>query len=705
MEKYTKNIVYKEDPLIYTIDNFFTQEECRHVINLARGNLKRATVSTAATGAITHGRTGSNYWIPHNRDKIMMDIALRISEVVKLPITHAEQFQVIHYGPTQEYSAHYDSYELEDDNEKSIRCLKMGGQRLWTALGYLNTPEEGGHTEFLKLNKKVDAVTGRLLVFQDYKEEINPRTGEIYYHMHLNTLHAGTPVLKGEKWGFNLWFRQKKLSEFFDLRTLFKNRIGPPTPKQYYDDSNIIEEGKPLKIGLPSNLNNNEMIVPMKVETEPLIVQYYHALNREQIVTILNHSKMKGFNESKKTFMINNNVDSIRPVIKHFEKILNVNYTFFENFQIEVYKNGNEPPERIWDLDVKRDRTIAGFRGQRMVTVLSVMNNNFMGGNIVFPKIGNNIPMVPGNVLIVKNNLNNYSEIDPRSRWNIGKIQKGYVVLLKFNIRERDFHGKVLELDLDKVNLKGELSYKSQLNRIYSNLSKTVEMKSQETLDFDNYKIDWMTRYSLLYNWKLWKELHGGYLFEKNLLSKDYNYSEMNPTIIKKGIFSNTILISIQKFFEYCILNEKFPFGDGQATRWRCYNESISRIIHYELLELIEHIVQKKLKPTYTYLSAYKGKTELPPHTDRDQCEYTVSFIFNKTPTDLYWPIFWDKKKQKDPFVNKPKYKPLKTNCLEFDTDIGGLIVFQGTDHIHYREYIEEGQRFYTLLLHYNEIK
>ena len=89
-----------------------------------------------------------------------------------------------------------------------------------------------------------------------------------------------------------------------------------------------------------------------------------------------------------------------------------------------------------------------------MVTVLSVMNNNFMGGNIVFPKIGNNIPMVPGNVLIVKNNLNNYSEIDPRSRWNIGKIQKGYVVLLKFNIRERDFHGKVLELDLDKVNLK-----------------------------------------------------------------------------------------------------------------------------------------------------------------------------------------------------------------------------------------------------------
>ena len=99
------------------------------------------------------------------------------------------------------------------------------------------------------------------------------------------------------------------------------------------------------------------MMVTRKIETNPLIIQYLNALNKEQIVTILNHSKMSGFSESKKIFMINNNVDSIRLVIKHFEKILNVNYTFFENFQIEVYKNGNEPPERIWDLDVKRDRT------------------------------------------------------------------------------------------------------------------------------------------------------------------------------------------------------------------------------------------------------------------------------------------------------------------------------------------------------------
>ena len=368
MTELQKNIIH-DDPKVFTIDNFFTPIECNHVINLAKGNLKRATVSTAKKGDYTKGRTGSNCWIPHNHDRIMMSMALRISKVVGLPITHAEQFQVIYYGQTQEYSAHYDSYELEDDNEKSIRCLKMGGQRLWTALGYLNKPEEGGHTEFIKLKKKVDAVTGRLLVFQDYKKEVNPKTGEIYYHMHLDTLHAGTPIIKGEKWGFNLWFRQKKLTEFFDLRNLFKNYERP--------DLKDIQDGKPLQIGLPSNIDDGEINL-QQISTDPVVMFYQNALRREYVVNMINHSKMKGFTKgNSKTFMINNNIDSFSPVIKKFESILKIDHSFFENFRVTIHKKGNVHCDRLWNLSTNRDRSLAGFRGQRIMTVIGCLNNNF----------------------------------------------------------------------------------------------------------------------------------------------------------------------------------------------------------------------------------------------------------------------------------------------------------------------------------------
>lgn len=74
-----------------------------------------------------------------------------------------------------------------------------------TALGYINTvegsnPLEGG-TSMPNLNFTVPAVARRLLVFH----LTYPGTGT----KHVDALHAGTPVISGEKWAFNLWFHDR----------------------------------------------------------------------------------------------------------------------------------------------------------------------------------------------------------------------------------------------------------------------------------------------------------------------------------------------------------------------------------------------------------------------------------------------------------------------------------------------------------------
>ena len=112
---------------------------------------------------------------------------------------NAERFQIIHYDKTQEYRRHYDSW-AHDYSEKSLRCVKYGGFRLLTALCYLNDVEEGGGTNFPKLNITVKPKKGRILVFQNTYEGTNNR--------HIMSEHAGMPVIKGEKWAFNLWFRE-----------------------------------------------------------------------------------------------------------------------------------------------------------------------------------------------------------------------------------------------------------------------------------------------------------------------------------------------------------------------------------------------------------------------------------------------------------------------------------------------------------------
>ena len=136
----------------------------------------------------------------HNTDDITLRIANKICKLVEYPIENAESFQVIYYDKTQEYRNHYDAWKF-DGSDKSRRCLIRGGQRMVTALVYLNDVEKGGATKFTKLDISVEAKKGRILVFHNHENNTNT--------VHPLSEHAGTPVIEGEKYAFNLWFRQQ----------------------------------------------------------------------------------------------------------------------------------------------------------------------------------------------------------------------------------------------------------------------------------------------------------------------------------------------------------------------------------------------------------------------------------------------------------------------------------------------------------------
>ena len=64
---------------------------------------------------------------------------------------------------------------------------------------YLNTPKKGGGTSFPNSGLEVAAQAGSALFFS-YKDADDSSM----------TLHAGTPVLAGEKWVATKWLRRSK---------------------------------------------------------------------------------------------------------------------------------------------------------------------------------------------------------------------------------------------------------------------------------------------------------------------------------------------------------------------------------------------------------------------------------------------------------------------------------------------------------------
>lgn len=191
------------DPIVAIFENVVSDQEIDHIISKSKDYLKRAGVSLLEGSKEHKARTGKNHWLRYDNDDVVNAVGSRIAEIVGIPLENAEALQVIHYDSGQEYKIHFDAYDLSTQIGQS--CCKYGGQRLVTALVYLNDVEEGGETSFPKLSAEVQAKKGRMVIFHNVTDDFNVP--------HPNSLHAGMPVIKGEKWAFNIWFRARPMTE------------------------------------------------------------------------------------------------------------------------------------------------------------------------------------------------------------------------------------------------------------------------------------------------------------------------------------------------------------------------------------------------------------------------------------------------------------------------------------------------------------
>lgn len=163
---------------------------CDHFINSAAPRLLPSGVVDPKTGATLQSelRTShSMHFAPSMYDAVVAELIKRIAAIAGLPASHAEPLGVLRYGPGQEYRPHYDYYT--DDLHKA--------QRTVTVFVYLNDVTEGGGTDFPRLQVKVDPARGKAVKFLNCGPDGKPDP---------DTLHAGLPVIRGEKWLATLWF-------------------------------------------------------------------------------------------------------------------------------------------------------------------------------------------------------------------------------------------------------------------------------------------------------------------------------------------------------------------------------------------------------------------------------------------------------------------------------------------------------------------
>jgi prolyl 4-hydroxylase len=192
-------------PRVFTIERFLPKPVCAWLVKQARGNLQRAPVQLASRGgafAVDDARSNSVAGSHQLQPDLVMQLAnLRIAAAIGVPLAHQEPTNILHYARGERYADHYD-FITEAEEQGFAHELRTSGQRIVTFLVYLNDGYEGGETAFPRLDWRFKGKTGDALVFWNLSVQ-----GE----REPDSLHAGSPVTKGEKWLLSKWVRQRSV--------------------------------------------------------------------------------------------------------------------------------------------------------------------------------------------------------------------------------------------------------------------------------------------------------------------------------------------------------------------------------------------------------------------------------------------------------------------------------------------------------------
>ena len=148
-------------------------------------------------------------------------------------------------------------------------------------------------------------------------------------------------------------------------------------------------------------------------------------------------------------------------------------------------------------------------------------------------------------------------------------------------------------------------------------------------------------------------------------------------------------IAALRRYYRHLIRTGRIRLGDGQSPRrYVAYNEPVARFFHRQIAAKLSAVAGEPLKPSYVYMASYLSGAELKKHTDRAQCEFSVTLCLDFSPEpalETPWPIRLD----------------TPGGTVTVHQALGDGLAYRGTRVPHYRSVLGEGQTSTSIFFHY----
>jgi hypothetical protein len=155
------------------------------------------------------------------------------------------------------------------------------------------------------------------------------------------------------------------------------------------------------------------------------------------------------------------------------------------------------------------------------------------------------------------------------------------------------------------------------------------------------------------------------------------------------GLIHPFHISALRRYYRNLVRTGKLLLGDTQSSRrYHAHNESVARFFHFQLTAAVSAIVGQPVKPSYVYFASYQGGAFLEKHTDRSQCEFSITLCLDYSPEprrQTPWPIQ----------LHTPN------GITTVYQSIGDALVYRGCQLPHSRDVLPMGHTSTSIFFHY----
>ena len=180
---------------LFVVRNFLSAQQCAALIERIDARRRPSEIADDLGDALF--RTSETCDLDHG-DPVVGAVDQAIAQLLGIAPEHGEAIQGQRYAPGQEFKPHTDTFE-PGKADYFTHCADTGN-RSWTAMIYLNVPDDGGATRFKAIGKTIRPETGKLLAWSNLLPDGRPNSA---------TLHQGMKVRRGSKYIVTKWFRER----------------------------------------------------------------------------------------------------------------------------------------------------------------------------------------------------------------------------------------------------------------------------------------------------------------------------------------------------------------------------------------------------------------------------------------------------------------------------------------------------------------